>query len=221
MYIKCASLISWLSLYLLYCELNIRLFVMYSSQIIEKDIILSIYQNSRTVFRLNDIAMLTGISNFQSLNKKLNYYVHSGKLLNPRKGIYAKPHYNYEELACSVYPPVYISLEYVLQTSGIVFQYDSRITMVSYLSRNIEVDKQVYSYRRIKEIILINLEGIIRRDNVNIATPERAFLDLLYLDKEYYFDNLNTIDERQVIKLLPLYQSKTLTQRATNLIGSD
>ncbi len=194
---------------------------MYSSQTIEKDIILSVYQNSRTVFRLNDIAMLTGISDFLSLNKKLNYYVHSGKLLNPRKGIYAKPRYNSEELACSVYTPAYISLEYVLQKSGIVFQYDSRLTMVSYLSRTIEVDKQIYSYRRIKEKILINMNGIIRLDNVNIATPERAFLDLLYLDKEYFFDNLRTIDERQVLKLLPLYQSKSLTQRATKLLGSD
>lgn len=154
---------------------------MFGSQNTEKDVILSIYQSKRTVFRLNDIALFTGISDFQSLNKKLNYYVHTGKLLNPRKGIYTKPQYNREELACSVFVPAYISLEYVLQKAGIIFQYDSRITVVSYLSRNIEVENQEYNYRRVKPEILINMGGITRKDNLNVATPERAFLDLLYL----------------------------------------
>ena len=57
---------------------------------------------------------------FQSLNKKLNYYVLMGKLLNPRRGIYTKPDYNPEELACVVYTPSYISLEYVMQKSGLM-----------------------------------------------------------------------------------------------------
>ena len=95
--------------------------------------------------------MLTGETNFQSLNKKLNYYVHAGKLQNPRKGIYTKPGYEPEELACSIYRPSYISLEYVLQKAGVVFQFDSRITLVSYLSRNIEVDTREYRYRKMKD----------------------------------------------------------------------
>lgn len=61
---------------------------MFSSQKISFDIILAIYKDVRTVFRLNDIALITGETNFESLNKKLNYYVHKGKLQNPRKGIY-------------------------------------------------------------------------------------------------------------------------------------
>ena len=38
--------------------------------------------------------MLIGETNFESLNKRLNYYVQKGKLLNPRKGIYTKFGYN-------------------------------------------------------------------------------------------------------------------------------
>ena len=123
---------------------------MSGSQNIKDNIILTIYQENRTVFRLNDIAMLMSETNFESLNKKLNYYVRTGNLLNPRKGIYAKPGYNIEELACTIYAPSYISLQYVLQKSGIVFQYDSRITSVSYLSRNIEVATQPFVYRKMK-----------------------------------------------------------------------
>lgn len=43
-----------------------------------RNIIIALYNDIRTVFRLNDIAMLVGETNFQSLNKKLNYYVHTG-----------------------------------------------------------------------------------------------------------------------------------------------
>ena len=171
------------------------------------------------MYRFNDIAMLAGETDFQSLNKKLNKFVRMGKLLNPRKGIYAKSNFNPEELACILYTPSYISLEYVLQKAGVVFQYDSRITAISYLSRNIEVGDQTYSYRKIKGEILVETLGINRGNNrINIATPERAFLDILYLDKEYYFDNLHSLNKELITKLLPVYRSRTLTDKVTKLI---
>ena len=55
---------------------------MFSSQISDQDILLSVYKDKRSVFRLNDIALLVGETNFQSINKKLNYYVNTGKLEN-------------------------------------------------------------------------------------------------------------------------------------------
>jgi hypothetical protein len=195
---------------------------MFSSQKLKTDIVLQIYRESRTVFRLKDIAILVGEGNFQSLNKKLNYYVRTGKLENPRKGIYSKPGYNNEELACLIFTPSYISLEYVLQKAGIVFQYDSRLTSVSYLSRNIEVGNQPFVFRKIKGSALVNTLGITRQSNhINIASAERAFLDLLYLEKDYYFDNLNPLDKELVQKLLPLYQSKALSRSVTKLMKND
>lgn len=192
---------------------------MFSSQNNNSDIVLTIYQDNRTIFRLNDIAMLTGETNFQLLSQKLNYYVRKGKLQNPRRGIYAKPAYNVEELACTIYTPSYISLEYVLQKNGIVFQFDSRISVVSYLSRTIEVENKTYLYRKIKGKILVNTAGIIRQNNqVNIAIAERAFLDLLYLNADFYFDNLNPLNKDLVYKLLPIYQSKALTLRVNKLL---
>ncbi|MBA4410945.1 MAG: hypothetical protein Q8S54_10270 [Bacteroidota bacterium] len=192
---------------------------MFSSPNSNIDIVLAIYQDIRTIFRLNDIAMLTGETNFQSLSQKLNYHVRTGKVQNPRKGIYAKPAYNAEELACTIYTPSYISLEYVLQKAGIVFQFDSRISVVSYLSRSIEVENKTYFYRKMKGEILVNTAGIIRQNNqVNIATAERAFLDVLYLTAESYFDNLNPLNKDIVYKILPLYQSKTLTVRVNKLL---
>lgn len=195
---------------------------MSSSQTTISNIVLAVYQDIRTVFRLNDIAQLVGETNFQSLNKRLNYYVRTGKLQNPRKGIYTKPNYNPEELACTIYTPSYISLEYVLQRAGIVFQYDTRISTVSYLSRSIEVTGQTYLFRKIKGEILVNTMGILRQDNqINIASAERAFLDLLYLNKNYYFDNLNPLSKQLIFRLLPIYQSKALTLRVNKLLKND
>ncbi len=195
---------------------------MNNSQNKKNDVILSIYKDSKTVFRLKDIALITGESDFQSLNKKLNYSVRTGKLQNPRKGIYTKPDYSKEELACTIYTPSYISLEYVLQKAGILFQHDSRTTVISYLSRSIDVEDNTYLYRKIKGEILVNTNGIIRQNNqINIASAERAFLDLLYLNANYYFDNLDPLNMENVNKLLPIYNSNSLIKRVKKLFPND
>lgn len=195
---------------------------MYGSHIMKNNLILSIFKEVNTVFRLRDIALILGEKDFESLNKKLNYYVRTGKLLNPRKGIYAKPNYNSEELACILYTPSYISLEYVLQKAGVLFQFDARITTISYLSRSIEVQDKTIIYRKIRGEIMANTKGISRQiDQVNIASGERAFLDLLYLNKSYYFDNLNPLNKAKVYDLLPIYMSKALTDRVKNIFPDD
>lgn len=189
---------------------------MYSSQ--NTNIVFRIYNDKRTVFTLPDIAMLVGENNFNSLNQKLNYYVKTGKLLRPRKGIYVKSNYNLLELACVLYTPCYISLEYVLQKAGVIFQYDSRITAVSYLSRSIEIENNILQYRKIKNKILITTQGIQQINNVNIATQERAFLDMLYLNGNYYFDNLGSLNKELVEQLLSIYQSKILEKRTNKIL---
>ncbi len=181
------------------------------------NILLCLYKDKRSVFRLIDVAMLCGETQRKSLGKKLNYYVRKGQLENPRKGIYAKQGYNPEELACILYTPSYISLDYILQKAGILFQFDRQITAISYLSRSLEVDKQSYRYRKIKNSVLLNPTGIKTDDQyIGMAVPERAFLDKLYLDKGFHFDNLTSLDQDLINKLLPIYQSKSLTENTKN-----
>jgi hypothetical protein len=179
--------------------------------------ILTVYNDVRTVFRLKDIALLCGETDFASLNSKLNYHVRTGKLGNPRKGVYCKRAYNPEELACCLFTPVYISLEYVLQKAGVVFQYDSRITAVSYLSRNVEIEDQQFSFRKMKNELLVSTQGIVFHNNISIASPERALLDMLYLNGDMYFDNISGLDREKADKLLPLYRSEIMIKRAAKL----
>ena len=191
---------------------------MLSSPNKSNNLILAVYQDYRTVYRLRDIALLLGEDNFVSINQKLNYYVHTGKLQNPRKGIYTKQDYNPEEMACVLYSPSYISMDYVLQKAGITFQYDSRITVATYLSRSIEVGNQAYGFHKIKGDVLVNTMGIIRQKNhINTACPERAFLDQLYLYPNYFFDSINPLSKELVYQLLTMYQSNEMTKRVNKI----
>ncbi|MDR0830664.1 MAG: hypothetical protein LBN95_11230 [Prevotellaceae bacterium] len=180
------------------------------------DILFEIYKDSRTVFRINDIALLLNTDDI-FLRKKLNNLVKKGKLLNLRRGIYAKEAYNPEELACVLYTPTYISFEKVLLAAGVIFQYSDTITNASYLSREIIVDSQVIKYRKLKGEILVNPKGVIlNQNNLNIATPERAFLDMLYLNKNYYFDYTNSLNKRKLYELVEIYNSPALFNQLKN-----
>jgi len=68
-------------------------------------------------------------------------------------------------------------------------------------------------YRQIKGDVLTNLEGIEQKEGYFIATLERAFLDAVYVYKNYHFDNLGTIDWEKVKMLKKIYKSKVFEKR--------
>jgi len=184
-----------------------------------KDFIFEIYKDQRTVFTIKEISLIINESDLSRLKQKVNYYVRKGYLINIRRGVYIKKEYDIEELACKIYIPSYISLEYVLRKAGVIFQYSEKISNVSYLSRTIEVGPNELVYRKIKNEILINTASVVRNTNgVNIATPERAFLDILYLNKDFYFDNISGLNIKLINKLLPIYRSKRLLLNVNNII---
>jgi hypothetical protein len=180
----------------------------------------TILNSPRTVFTVQSLLMMTGLDNSEKITKSLHYYTNNGKILNPRKGVYTKLKYDEQEMACSLYRPSYISLEYVLQRAGVVFQWDDSITCISYLSRTVEVDNKRYQYRKINPELWIGMEGIEQRDNIAMAIPERAFLDMMYLSAgNCYFDNLHPLSVKKIRDLLPLYRSVKLNERVTKLLN--
>ena len=187
---------------------------------LQKNVLEVILSSPRTVFNVQSLRMLTECEDSQKLTKSLHYYVKEGKIHNPRRGIYTKATFDEKEMACSLFRPAYVSLEYVLQRSGIVFQYDDTVTCVSYLNRTVEIDDKTYQFRIINPELWIGMDGIEQQDNILIATPERAFLDMIYLSAgNCYFDNLHPLNKIKVKQLLPFYQSKVLTERVTKLLN--
>jgi len=154
----------------------------------EKASILSILREGNTVFTFKDILLSSRETNTSLLKRRINYYVKNKELYPIRKGIYAKDkNYDRLELANRIYTPSYISLETVLSREGIVFQHYEQIFLVSYLTE--------------------------KKDNYFIASRERAFLDTVYLNKNYYFDNLSSIDWDRCFEILYIYENKAMEKR--------
>ena len=85
--------------------------------------------------------------------------------------------------------------------------------MASYLTRKIKVGEQEIFYRKIKDEILLNNLGVEERNSYFIATKERAFLDAVFLYKDYHFDNLRPLDWEKVKEIESIYSSKVLIKR--------
>lgn len=181
-----------------------------------KNILVEIYKSPLTVFTLHDIALLAGDGNANTLKSRVHYYVTREKLLAPRKGIYAKEHYNRVELANKIYTPSYISLETVLQRENIIFQHYEVVFAVSYLSR--ELTSLKIRYRKIQDRILYHPMGLIKEDGYTIASRERAFLDALYIYGSYFFDNLSPLDRAAVFTLIEeVYKVKKIEKQAKGI----
>ena len=140
------------------------------------------------------------------LRRKLSYYVKTGELYPLRRGLYARSlDYDRYELATKIFTPSYVSFETVLGAAGIIFQFYGQIFVASYQSREIICAGQKYAFKKVKDTLLTNSAGLENRDNYTIASPERAFLDTLYLYKDYHFDNLALLNWDKVREILPIY----------------
>jgi predicted transcriptional regulator of viral defense system len=174
-----------------------------------------------TVFNFKDISLLWAETDRNLIKRRINYYVKTGKLYSIRKGLYAKDkNYNKFELATKIYIPSYISFETVLAQTGVIFQFYPQIFVASYLTREIEIEGQKYSFRKVKDIILTNHTGLEFKETYWIASPERAFLDLLYLNKNYHFDNLDPLNKEKIFEILPIYKNKALEKRVKEIYGT-
>jgi predicted transcriptional regulator of viral defense system len=180
-----------------------------------------ILRSKNTVFTFKDISLIWAETDRNLIKRRINYYVKTGKLYSIRKGLYAKDrNYNKFELATKIYIPSYISFETVLAQAGVIFQFYPQIFVASYLTREIEVDGQKYSFRKIKDIILTNHRGLEFKENYWVASPERAFLDLLYLNNNYHFDNLDPLNKEKIFEILPIYKNKALEKRVKEIYGT-
>ncbi len=178
------------------------------------DYLRKLMKSRKTVFNVRELAVLWNINNQKYLKSKIYYWTKNKKLICIKPGIYALDEkYQPYELSAKLCSPSYISLETVLRKEGCIFQYASGVAAVSYLSRSFCYHNTSYFYRKIKEEVLLNRKGIINNDLYSIASLERAFLDMIYLNKDYYFDNLKNINWQKCQELVSIYQNKALEKR--------
>lgn len=177
-------------------------------------LIAKLYQSNKTILTNRDLALIWEENDQARLNDKAAYYVRQGALIRLTRGVFAKnKNYDAKELATSLYAPSYVSFETVLREAGIIFQHYDTIFAAAKWPKTITVDKYTITFRKLKDTALYNSTGVINKENFSIATPERAFLDMIYLFPDYYFDNLKPINWNLCDAMVKIYDNKQLVKR--------
>src|SRR3989344_6387408 len=87
------------------------------------NLIAKLYESTKTILTIKDIALIWEETNTANLLSKIKYYAKQGSLIRLTRGVFAKDkNYNPKELATSMYTPSYISFETVLREAGVIFQ---------------------------------------------------------------------------------------------------
>lgn len=111
----------------------------------------------------------------------LHRFVQDGRLQRIMRGYYAFDIFNvdFEEFACTVKKPSYISLEYALYHHGLIDQVPESITLITTgKSQRISCEGKELEYSHIREDLYFGYEIV---GNSLIATKEKALLDIAYL----------------------------------------
>lgn len=178
------------------------------------NLIAKLYASPKTVLTIKDIALIWGEANTARLFSKVKYYAKQGSLIRLTRGVFAKSEeYDVKELASSIYTPSYISFETVLREAGIIFQHQEAVFVAGPYPITKKIDNHVIMFRKLKNGVLYNGLGIRQEKNYSIATPERAFLDTIYLSPKFYFDNLRSIDWGKCNEIVKIYDNKQLVKR--------
>lgn len=178
-------------------------------------------RDSRTIFSTKDVALLWAEGNRTIVSERLKSYVNTKKLIRVHRGFYAKDsNFDPLELATRIYTPSYISFETVLTREGVNFQYYGNIFVATYINREIIIRDQKIQFVRMKDFVLSNSVGVEHKGNYAVATRERAFLDRIYVSKDYHFDNLANLNWDKVFEILPIYKNKRMVAKVKNYFNA-
>jgi hypothetical protein len=181
----------------------------------------TILRSPKTIFSIKDVSLMWGEDDESIISIRLSKYQKAEKLIRVRRGFYAKDNsYNRFELATRIYTPSYISFETVLTREGINFQYYGNIFVASYLNREISVGDQKITLIYMKDYVLSNDVGIEHKEGYALASCERAFLDRIYVSKDYHFDNLTNLNWDKVFEILPIYDNNRMDKKVKKYFKS-
>jgi predicted transcriptional regulator of viral defense system len=164
---------------------------------------------------------------------QIAFWLKKGYLKKIKHGLYilAKDSGSVEPmlLAGKIYEPSYLSLEFALNYYGIIPDIPGTYTSVT--SKTTKYFKNQFgnfTYQKIKSEIFTGYETKVEKNvSFNIATPEKALIDYLYLNKnkikdDIYFWKEMRIDEdfRFKKKKLDLYERLLGDKKVGKLIDS-
>jgi len=165
------------------------------------------------LFRYADVQKFTRHGNVfltRSLRKNLISRISRGVYINS----FLKDFPPVEEVACFLRTPSYISCEWAMNRHGLLIQVPKVCTVIT-LSTAVGSTRRL-SYRGVliefSRIATDLFGGYESREGFNLAFPEKALLDAIYLRKAIpFFDELETdlLDRKRLNELSAHYPVKT------------
>jgi predicted transcriptional regulator of viral defense system len=136
------------------------------------------------------------------------------------RGYYSlREEYEIYELANLIIQPSYISLNTALFYHSVAFQKSNSINSVSLTNYKKRIKDNVFVYYSLKKELFFNLEGVSIKENLSIATPERAILESFYFGQLPNLDNIERVNFTFLKELSDLFpksvkkQIKTITEK--------
>jgi predicted transcriptional regulator of viral defense system len=174
-------------------------------------------ESGRTVFTPLDLRMLWWVN---ALNAKISVVrmVEKGLMVRLATGYYTlNDRYNRYELANRILSPSYVSFQSALFYAGINFQARGEVGSVALRVHRKKVGNTLYTYVAMKRDLFFNTEGVVTREGVAMALPERAILDSFYYGYLPDIDDTSKLNKTFLEKLSALYP-KTVQKKMRGLL---
>ena len=141
------------------------------------------------VFSRQDLAKLFPDDKLVHINTQLYRMIKRGDLMSVKRGLYMFPDTEIDEfvLANKIYTPSYVSLESVLNLSGIIPDIPSAVTSVATVtSKKFHTSLGDFIYSKLPANLFFGFMVVLDQKSglyYNAATPEKALLDFIYLKR--------------------------------------
>lgn len=158
----------------------------------KKDYKAVLLRQHKRIFHTQDLAMLWGIANKNTLYTTITRYADRCILFPIQKSLYATvplPELDPRAVAvAAMHRFAYVSCETVLTEAGLINHVIPTITIVSDQSRRFHIAGIDVRSRQLHDLFLFNPTGITRINGIPQATRERAIADILYFNPKTHFD---------------------------------
>jgi predicted transcriptional regulator of viral defense system len=147
------------------------------------ELVRNIIRFNKPYWSVADLEKILGYRSRQTLLVVLHRLVREGVLTRMRRGIYRVSIHSVEgaHLANLLYTPSYLSFESALSRYGILSQIPYAMTLATTRrSKKMTLDGTAVEYRQLREDLFF---GHRLEKGLDIAEPEKALLDALYLVK--------------------------------------
>jgi predicted transcriptional regulator of viral defense system len=121
------------------------------------------------------------------INTQLHRMIKRGDIFGLKRGVYSFPDAKLDEfvVANKLYVPSYVSLESVLNSSGIIPDIAPTVTSVTTVtSKKLTTPLGSFTYSKINKDLFFGYRSVLDQQSglyYNIARPEKAFLDYIYI----------------------------------------